>query len=236
VTTTITSGYDQPNTLAVSPFGEMVPNFEFTNLAWTVTGNTCNVVARLACHYPWGINGGGCTDVPSGNDAVVTTAAHPSSGKKVWETIVDDLTPTAASPFKSRRTYYWSSALTARHERYHGTDDYAWVTSTGQPDALAFIQSRTVSRAQTAADVRTVMDQARRRIAQGSDTYYGVTLAHDARPGEIRAYNEGKAAYQALADAVRVRGRALEAAPAGPGGANPAPGAPNPAPGGHGTP
>lgn len=219
VTTTLTSDYDQPNTLSPSPFGAMTPNFEFTNIVWTVSGDTCNISARLACHYPWGINGGGRTDVPSGTDAVVTTVAHPSSGKKVWETIVDDLTPGTASPHKSPRTNYWSSSFTARHERYHGTDDYAWVTSTGKPDALAFIQSRTVSRADTATDVTGVLDHARRRVAQGSDAYYGVSLAHDARPGEIRAYADGRPHYQALADAVRTQGRALEAAaPGGTGG------------------
>ena len=218
VTTAITSSYDQLNSLTVPPFGEMIPSFEFLDVTWTVSGNTCNVSARLMCHYPWGVNGGTAIDVPSGADPVVTNAMHPSSGKKVWETIVDDLTPSGTSPHKSPRDHYWSSALTGRHERYHGIDDYAWVTSTGKPDAEAFIQSRTISRASTGADVTSALDQARRRVAQGSDAYYGVGLDHNLRPGEIRAYADGRPHYQALADAVTVRGRALDAGTGGGGG------------------
>lgn len=233
VTTSFTSEYDQPNSLSPSPFGAMIPGFEFTGITWTVSGNTCNIAGRLSCHYPWGVNGGGRTDVASGTDAAVTASAHPSSGKKVWETIVDDLKPAAASPHKSQRTHYWSQSLTSRHERYHGTDDYSWVTSTGKPDAEAFVQSRTVSRGATGTDVTGVLESARRRVAQGSDAYYGVSLGHDSRPGEIRAYGDGRPHYQALADAVRTQGQALERAGTGGGGAGGG-GGPGPGPGGSG--
>ena len=209
LTTSFTSDYEQPNSLTPSPFGSMSPSFEFTDVEWTVSGSTCNVTGKLMCHYPWGVAGGTRLDVPSATDGVVTDEDHASSGKKVWETIVDDLTPSSTSPYKSRRSHFWSESLTARHEQYHGTDDYAWITSTGLPDAQTYIQSQTASSGSTEAEVNRIVETARRQIAQGSDEYYGLPAAHSDREGEIRAYGDGKDLYQSLADAVQERGEAL---------------------------
>lgn len=241
VNATVTASYDQPNTLTPAPFGSMNPNFEFTGVSWANSGGVCNVTAHLNCHYPWGVSGGGNLDVPSATDAVVTNAPHAASGKKTYEAIADDLTPRAGSPFKSPRNWFWSQALTERHERFHGTDDWGWINSAGKPAAVAFINSQTVRGGfSTDGAVRALLSQARQRIADGSDAFYGASLGHDARPGEIRAYTDGRASYTALANAVTAQGAVLDAAPA-PGGAPaggtaPAPGggpAPAPAPGGH---
>ncbi|HVV50645.1 MAG TPA: hypothetical protein VHO06_13350 [Polyangia bacterium] len=195
----------QPGGRHVSPFGEEFYEPAFTGIAFAFSAGKCTITARLDPICPWGTNGGGDIDVPSANAAVVTAAT--------WRPIKDDLTPAAASPHKSPRTHYFSQALVDRHEKFHGVDDLGWTRSSGLGIVKAWLEARSVAPTTAATDVTTLLHGARGKlIAENFIWYKGGGTSHDSYAGEIRAYADGRTAYQALADAVQVHGIALQAA------------------------
>jgi hypothetical protein len=192
----------QPGGRAVSPFGSEFYEPAFTGISYTFAGGKCTISATLDVVCPWGTNAGGRTDVPSATDAVVTKAN--------WRDIKADLRPGAASPFKSRRTTYYSQSLVERHEKFHGTDDKGWTSASGLGIVKAHLEAGTVASASAAADVATLVDGARAKlISENTKWYKGGGAAHDSYAGEIRAYADGKSSYQALADAVEAHGKTL---------------------------
>jgi len=195
--------FSQPGGRPKSQFGAEDYEPAFTGIKYTFAGGKCTITASLDTICPWGTNAGGDIDVPSANAPVVTIDSAPA--------IKADLQPGAVTPFKSPRTKYYSQALVEQHEKFHGTDDYGWTTSTGLGIVKASIEAGTVSKATAAADVHKLIDDARTKlIAENFKWYKGAGTSHDSFAGEIRAYADGKPAYQQLADAVGKRGESLQ--------------------------
>ncbi len=222
--------FSQPGGRPVSPFGEESYEPAFTGISYAFAGGKCTISGTLDTICPWGTNAGGRTDVPSATDAVVT--------KDNFTQIRADLTPGAASPFKSPRTQFYSQALVERHEKFHGTDDLGWTTGTGLGIVKTQLEAGSVAAATAAADVAHAVDQARvKLIAENLTWYKGGGASHDSFAGEIRAYADGRPQYQALADAVDRQGAILSTpapapglSPVGPPPAPPPVPAPHPAP------
>lgn len=151
----------------------------------------------LALRVPVGVASGGNTDVPGANDGVVTRAT--------WSTIASDMTPGAAAPRRSPRTTYWSQSLTWRHELFHFAEFNTFlrtsfglfedtVEAAGYTEAVQAGDTEATALGRKAADLNTRLlaawNQAKRNMSPGM---------------EDRAYDDGAASYQALADAVRAR-------------------------------
>jgi hypothetical protein len=194
--------FSQPGGRAESAFGAEHYEPAFTGISYAFAGGKCTITAKLDVVCPWGTNAGGRTDVPSATDAVVT--------EDTWRAIKADLEPVAASPFKSRRTKYYSQSLCERHEKFHGTDDYGWSTGSGLGIVKAYLEADTVAPAYAAAEVPALVDGARTKlISENRKWYKGGGATHDAFAGEIRAYADGKASYKKLADDVEKQGKSL---------------------------
>ncbi|MGA2046968.1 MAG: hypothetical protein ABSG96_04720 [Terracidiphilus sp.] len=223
VTSGVTMGaFSQPGGRAVNAFGKEFYEPAFTGISYAFAGGKCTISGTLDTICPWGTNAGGDTDVPSATDPVVTKTSFPQ--------IKADLTPEAASPFKSPRDQFYSQSLVERHEKFHGTDDLGWTTGTGLGIVKTQLEAGSVAAATAAADVARVVDQARvKLIAENLTWYKGGGASHDSFAGEIRAYADGRPLYQALADAVDRQG-AILSTPAPAPGASPAQPAPPPPP------
>lgn len=194
--------FSQPGGRAVSPFGEESYEPKFSGISWSLTGGNCVIDATLEINCPWGTNSGGNTDVPSGTAAVVT--------KEKWREIRDDLTPAAASPHKSPRNAYYSKTLVERHEKYHGTDDWAWSQGSGHPLVKTKVEATNITPANAGAEVTTLLQACRDLLVSENFKYYkGGGAAHDSYAGEIRAYADGKAHYEQLAKDVENHGKTL---------------------------
>jgi len=219
--------FSQPGGRAVGAFGEEFYEPAFSGISWAFSGGKCAITAKLDPICPWGTNSGGDTDVPSATDPVVTATT--------WKAIHDDLQPASTSPFKSPRTKYYSQALVERHEKFHGTDDLGWTTSTGLGVAKTSLEAGSVTppatpadAARVGADVTNLLNTARTKLIAENFTFYkGAGTDHDSFAGEIRAYADGKTEYQKLADAVEAQGKKLAAPPPVPA---PAPGVFPPSP------
>jgi hypothetical protein len=197
----------QPGGKAVDPFGAESYEPSFTGVAWAFASGKCTISATFNPICPWGTASGGCTDVPSATAPVVT--------KDNWSAIRDDLKPGASSPFKSKRDKYYSQTLVERHEKFHGTDDNGWTTSSGMGIIKAQLEAGSVATASANADVTALVEAARVKVvAENLKWYKGGGAAHDSYAGEIRAYADGKPEYQKLADGVEKQGKALAAPPA----------------------
>jgi hypothetical protein len=228
--------HSAPNTHSPGPgaFGAEVyrPKFENIDYFIAASGN-CAITGKLQIDTPWGVKGGDNIDISGPTSGVITAENYTE--------IYEDLKPTEGG--KPKRDKYWSQALTQRHEMFHGTDDWQWTQNQGYNivgDWMATQRVRspftvfglTVSDGDVKDDIQTLLKDAIKKLKSENMKYYsGGGAAHGDRPGEIRAYADGKASYQALADGVKAHGESLAAA--APGGAPGAPGgAPAPAPGG----
>ncbi|MFN7897619.1 MAG: DUF4157 domain-containing protein, partial [Cyanobacteriota bacterium] len=125
--------------------------------------------------------------------------------KRNWQDIVDDLRPNDLG--KAQRGKYWSAQLVDRHEQKHVADcktasarglERAQQTLNGmrisdedfaKQDALALAEP-------FRAAVHTAIRNEDWKDYYGAD--YPVVPEHDRRPGEIRAYTDGKPHYEAL--------------------------------------
>ena len=203
-------------TLSATEFGKESFKPTFTGVSHAFAGGKCTITATFNPVCPWTTQSRGRTDVPSATDAVVT--------KDNWPDIKSDLAPKSTSPFKSPRTAFYSQKLVERHEKFHGTEDDKWVTSSGLGIVKTKIESGTVSDSIAAtAEVAALLETARRlSISENLKWYKGTGTSHDSFKGEIDAYADGKDEYQKLADAVEVQGKKL---------ATPPPPTPAPAPG-----
>lgn len=195
--------FSQPGGRPKSPFGAEDYEPAFTGIKYTFAGGKCTIAASLDAICPWGTNAGGRTDVPTANAPVVTSASAPA--------IKADLQPGPTTPFKSPRKKFYSQAMVEQHEKFHGLDDNDWTKSTGLGIVKSSLEAGTVSKATAAADVHKLVDGARATlIAENFKWYKGAGTSHDSFAGEIRAYADGKAGYQQLADAVGERGDKLQ--------------------------
>jgi hypothetical protein len=172
----------------------------------------------------WGVNSGGNTDVASGTDPAVSLAPHPSTGKKSYEQIAIDLTPSAADNWRPPRSFYWSQALSSQHEKFHTTDDKGWANGAGKQVVINFLKTQTVTDHTAVGEIGAALTTAMTKMTDANFQWYsGNGKPYIQRPGEMRAFADGRTGYTALVAAVRAQGHALEAAAAaaahaGPGG------------------
>lgn len=194
--------FSQPGGRSVSPFGSEFYEPSFTGISYSFADSKCTIKAKLDLACPWGTNAGGCTDVPSATDSVITKAN--------WPAIKADLKPESVSPFKSPRTNYYSKALVERHEKFHGTDDHGWTVSSGLNIVKTHLEAGTVTSPGAAITVAGLLDSARiKLISENFKWYKGGGTSHSTYAGEIRAYADGKDLYQKLADDVETHGKSL---------------------------
>ena len=194
-------------TLGATEFGKEAFKPTFTSVSHAFAGGKCTITATFNPVCPWTTQSRGRTDVPSATDAVVT--------KDNWPDIKSDIAPKSTSPFKSPRTAFYSQKLVERHEKFHGTEDEKWVTSSGLGIVKTKIESGTVSDSAAATtEVAALLETARLlSISENLKWYKGTGTSHDSFKGEIDAYADGKAEYQKLADDVEVQGKKLATPP-----------------------
>ncbi|MBV9280119.1 MAG: hypothetical protein JOZ41_08575 [Chloroflexi bacterium] len=168
----------------------------------------------IALKCPWNVHATDDKekDVPSGNASVVTTKTH-KSGKKVYEQIADDLTPNPADNWRPARTYFWSKALTKRHEKFHSTDDEQWAKSAGKAVVSNYLDGKTVSSKNVKKEMKTLLDNAMVELKNANTQFYeGGGSEYIQYAGEKRAFLDGKDEYTKLVADVRARGQQLEKA------------------------
>lgn len=195
--------FTQPGGKRVSPFGSESFEPAFTNVNCKFSGGNCLLKAQLDVECPWGTNAGGRVDVPSATDTVVT--------KNNWTQIRDDLMPSSKSPHKSPRRKYYSKALVERHEKFHGTDDFKWVKTSGLGIVKLFIEAGNISSKKPIPQAQKLLQKARRKLINENLKWYkGGGTSHSSYLGEIRAYADGKPLYEKLAKGVEKHGKTLK--------------------------
>jgi hypothetical protein len=161
------------------------------------------VFDKVAYTIPWGVNSGGNADVPNAaaNPFPLGKGMAAGSTEAAKKTLAkSDLTPAADG--RAPRTAYWSSALTIQHELFHVMD---WRDNYHKPK---------IQEAETAVEMANVAVTLANLVPSAAltakrpdlHTIY-VDKTNEAQASynpdkETRAYGDGKAAYQALADAI----------------------------------
>lgn len=195
-------------TLGPNDFGTESFEPTFTGVSHAFAGGKCTITATFNPICPWTTQSRGRHPVPSATDAIVT--------KDNWPAIKSDLAPGTTSPFKSPRTHYYSQDLVERHEKFHGIDDYGWVTSSGLGIIKTNLEAGNIANSEPAATtaIASLLEATRLKVVNENFKWYkGTGTSHDSFAGEIRAYADGKPEYQKLADDVEVQGKKLAAPP-----------------------
>jgi hypothetical protein len=195
-------------TLGPTEFGTESFEPTFTGVSHAFAGGKCTITATFNPICPWITQSRGRTDVPSATDAVVT--------KDNWPDIKSDLAPRTTTPFKSPRTHFYSQSLVERHEKFHGTDDYGWVNSSGLGIIKTNLEAGNIANSEPAATtgIASLLEATRLKVVDENFKWYkGTGTAHDSFAGEIRAYADGKPEYQKLADDVETQGKKLATPP-----------------------
>jgi hypothetical protein len=211
------NAFANPGNKPTSPFGSESFIASYKGLTWKATksdkggDDTVNISFTLDINCPWGVNSGGKTDVPSGTDSVVTIEPH-SSGKKVYEQIMADLTPALKEKsWVAPRSHFWSQAICERHEKLHSTDDKAWAEGAGKQVVIDYLKGKTVAHDKIDADLKTHMDNAMKTMQTANFNFYkGGATSYYSYAGEIHAFGDGKQPYLDLVADVKKQGEKLE--------------------------
>jgi hypothetical protein len=181
-----------------TPFGLMQPVIPPNPATVTACKKNCQSEFRVAA-YSHNVYSGTCStniDISGANDSDVTAGSYCD--------IIRDLTPDATG--RARRTIYWSQALTSQHEAFHVTEwtkfiRQNWPTFESTVEAIHVpFDCTTQSTAAARAAQQGAIDTALSNLISATDA--------SMRPGaEDRAYADGKAGYQALANAVCARAK-----------------------------
>jgi hypothetical protein len=172
-----------------SQFGVERVKYKVDKMKWThdAATSTVNAEARVFLDIGWGVHSLGRTNIPDENVKAVK--------KSTWQAVRDDLKPNASG--RPTRTKYWAKDLTEQHEQFHGTDDIqraqAYV-----PTAKAWLDGQTVRAKKIKNDLKAHLETVRSNVEADGWAWYGTG-------GEDRAYADGKASYQARADAIDAR-------------------------------
>lgn len=196
-----------------SAFGEMTPTYAFSGLevAYSKKEGRLRIKGNVEGDYVWGTNSGNHVDVPSATDGVVTADNY--------EQIVADLTPKLEEKcWRAPRSTYWSEAICARHEKYHATDEEKWFLKNGTSIIDKYLKANPVTISDTdRKDLAKVKVLAQDTIdasikhleAESWKFYAGANASYCTRPGEIRAFGDGKSPYVKLASGVKAQGKKL---------------------------
>jgi hypothetical protein len=202
--------------LTTTPFGaaSRVWNVGVNSYAVERQGVNALVTINASFDQPvqWGVNGGSHTDIASGASPVITADNY--------QEIVDDLTPNPVlGSWVPKRTKYWASALTERHEKFHASDTTTWGNTQGKAFVKKYIEDKQLSIGlwdlfwnpdTVKATVTAAVNDARTALSNANNVYMrGTGLQYYDYPTEVRAFGDGKQPYQDLADAVKVQGEKL---------------------------
>lgn len=162
------------------------------------------VFEKVEYEIKWGLNGANRSDVTDANANPfplnpLMPANSTESQKKTQAK--DDLTPNQMGV--TPRNFYWSSALTTQHELFHVADwkDYykeyaneakAWIDIQEEGVTLENLVPGDVLAVKKQLFINKLIEK-----TLEANTEYREDNGH-----EIRAYGDGKAGYQALADSI----------------------------------
>jgi hypothetical protein len=165
---------------------------------------TVNYTIDVRCD--WGTSNGGKTDIASGTDPAIT--------KDNYQEIVSDLTPRQRElSWVAPRSKYWSQAICERHEKYHSTDDRAWADGPGKAVVGDYLRTQTVSPDNAVSDATEALTRGLALMRRENTAFYkGGSSSYYSYAGEERAFGDGKAPYEALAQEVKAHGETLEKA------------------------
>ena len=201
---TLTQQNSMPNDLPLpgGAFGGMSPRFDFEGI--TVKhepGKAWQVSANLKVICSWAVSENGRTNITGPHDPKITRTNYRS--------VADDLDPAKgpAPDGKPTRDSYFSRFWTAEHEWFHARDTWAWVTSKGIDIAKASFAKASIS---SDADVQRALSDCRDKLEEGWKSWFGFYESSEAaKPGEQRAYLDGKPHYEAIAKETRERDKDL---------------------------
>lgn len=179
----------QSATPGSSEFGVERVKYKVDRISWIYLPflSTVYVYARVFLDITWGVHSLGRTDISGALDYDVITASNATKKK-----IAKDLRPDASG--RPTRASYWARDLTARHERFHASDDIGRA-KLYLPTARSWLGAQTVSPSSVGADVAAHLETMRANIEADGWAWYGTG-------GESRAYADGKASYESRADAI----------------------------------
>jgi len=157
-----------------------------------------NVVLNVTAS--WDTQSLGNTDILSENSNDVT--------EQTWSQIYMDLYPNSIG--KPKRQTYWNSKFVERHEKVHVKDGHEAIKK-GTGETLEWLNRQTIDASegksiQPQINVLTqhVVSEARRH---NNEDYGAHIVNHDDRPGERRAYGDGKSLYWTLTQKIRAIAR-----------------------------
>lgn len=200
----LTQQNSMPNTLPIpgGKFGGMSPSFEFDGISIKhEPGKAWQVSANLKVICAWGVSDNGRTNITGPHDPKITRTNYRS--------VADDLDPALGDepPGKPTRNSYYSRFWTAEHEWFHARDTWGWVSSQGVEIAKKVLAKATIS---SEEDVRQALSRARTALDDGWRDWFGFYESSEAaKPGEQRAYLDGKPHYEAIARETRERDKDL---------------------------
>lgn len=162
--------------------------------AWTADVN-------LTLETHWGV----ASSVPN-----KTALSNPGEvSREESAAAADDLDPSGPSApapdGKTARSSYWVPAISTIHELYHTAETERWLENEGRALAQAWFKGRSFL---NAAHLENSFVILRDKLDAAWKEYFGVKLGSEAaKPGEQRAYLDGKGAYQNWANALRKRAK-----------------------------
>ncbi|HEU4886577.1 MAG TPA: hypothetical protein VFV49_01735, partial [Thermoanaerobaculia bacterium] len=184
-----------------SAFGLMEPSFPPNAINLTACKGNCEAQLRLG---PWrhNIRSGTCpvshTPVSGANDPVINATNYCLA--------IRDLTPDATG--RAPRTTFYAPALTTRHENFHATDWGQWIANNGWVNFENTTEARRVPFDCTIRSTTAAVNQERAGIQSALETMLRAAWTSFSAGMEARAYADGRASYQALANAICARARA----------------------------
>lgn len=184
-----------------SAFGLMEPVFPPNAINLTACRQNCTAALRLG---PWSHNvrSGTCpvshTAISGANDSNITAATYCLA--------IRDLTPDATG--RAPRSTYYAPHLTTRHENFHASDWGGWIAANGWTGFETATEAITVPFNCTIRSTNDAVTQQRPTIQNNLSTMINTAWTSFLPGAETRAYADGRASYQALANAICARARA----------------------------
>ncbi|HET9522331.1 MAG TPA: hypothetical protein VFO73_14880, partial [Candidatus Limnocylindrales bacterium] len=150
-----------------------------------------SAIVNMDCH--WNVNGHGMVDIASEDDPKITSSN--------WATVVKALTPNdEGKPPRltgGPEIGYWSSSISADHERYHCGDDGV-AANKALPDAISTLNGKQIPGAMPEPRLNEALGEFRSIIMTKVQEHYQ-------NGGEARAYSTGSYQYQALVNLINRR-------------------------------
>lgn len=187
----------------VGTFGLMEPTLPPNAINLTACKGNCVANLRLGA-WAHNVRSGLCpvsnTPIASANDPVINAGNYCLA--------IQDMTPDPADMMRSPRSTFYAPALTTRHENFHVSDWQAWINTHGWPAFETATEGITVPFNCTILSTTDAANQQRATIQANHNTMIANAWSSFTPGAEVRAYADGAASYQALANAICARARA----------------------------